>query len=212
MEKKTIFWDIDTQFDFMNPEGKLYMQGAEKIIDKVSQIREFAFDNGYSIIASSDWHSLTDSEISENPDYENTFPPHCLANEPGSKRVGSLGKIKPAYVEFYEMRLTDLKKLVAPEQFHIVIRKHEIDPFSNPNTSVLLGLIRPQKVFVFGVALDFCVDLTVNGLLERNIRDVTVLSDAVKGIGKIPDEEVVNNFIKRGVKVERFDRSVTRIS
>ena len=37
MEKKTIFWDVDTQFDFMNPEGKLYMQGAEEIIDKVDR-------------------------------------------------------------------------------------------------------------------------------------------------------------------------------
>ncbi len=85
MKDKTIFWDEDTQFDFMNPKGKLYVPGAENIIDKVSEIREYALKNDYSIIASCDWHSLTDSEISQNPDYKKTFPPHCMANEPGAR-------------------------------------------------------------------------------------------------------------------------------
>lgn len=208
MKENTIFWDIDTQYDFMNPQGKLYVHGAEDIIDKVSQIRQFAIDNGYSIIASNDWHSLTDSEVSDNPDYINTFPPHCLANEPGSKRVGDIGKLKPAIIDVAEMNLADLKKLVTPDQFHIVIRKRAIDPFSNPNTSVLLGLLRPQKVIAFGIALDACVDLTVKGLLERNIHDVTVLSDAVKGLGIKPDDEVMNELKELGVKIKTFDESL----
>ena len=29
MKKDTIFWDVDTQFDFMRPKGKLYVTGAE---------------------------------------------------------------------------------------------------------------------------------------------------------------------------------------
>ncbi len=55
-------------------------------------------------------------------------------------------------IEPGEMKLANLKKLVLPNQFHIEIRKSNLDVFSNPNTSVLLGLIRPQRVFVFGVA------------------------------------------------------------
>ena len=35
---KLIFWDVDTQFDFMKPEGSLYVPGAETIIDKVSEV------------------------------------------------------------------------------------------------------------------------------------------------------------------------------
>jgi nicotinamidase/pyrazinamidase len=201
----TIFWDEDTQFDFMNPEGKLYVPGAVDIIDKVSEIREFAINSGYSIIASCDWHSLTDSEISQTPDNINTYPPHCMINEPGAERVGSLGKIKPANIELTPMKLDYLKKLVSPDQFHIVIRKKTIDVFSNPNASVLLGLVRPVRVFIFGVALDVCVDMSVKGLLERNIRDVTILSDAVKGLGIKPDDEVYNDLAKKGVKIRSFD-------
>ena len=63
-KKETIFWDVDTQFDFMQPTGKLYVPGAETIIDKVSAVRKFAFDNGCSMIADIDWHSLDNEEIS----------------------------------------------------------------------------------------------------------------------------------------------------
>ena len=28
----TIFWDVDTQVDFMLPTGKLYVPGAEQIV------------------------------------------------------------------------------------------------------------------------------------------------------------------------------------
>ena len=188
----------------MNPDGKLYVPGAADIIDKVSEIREFAINSGYSIIASCDWHSPTDSEISENPDNINTFPPHCMINTPGAERAGSLGKIKPASIELAPIKLDIMKKLVLPDQFHIVVRKNETDVFSNPNTSVLLGLIRPKKFIVFGVALDVCVEISINGLLERNFRDVTVLSDAVKGLGIKPDEDVIKDLTKKGVKFDNF--------
>ena len=73
MRKNIIFWDVDTQFDFMRPEGKLYVPGAEEIIDKVSQIRKFALENGYSIIADIDFHTVEDDEISDSPDFRRTF-------------------------------------------------------------------------------------------------------------------------------------------
>lgn len=84
MKKNTIFWDVDTQFDFMSPEGKLYVPGAENIIDKVSRTRKFALENGYSIIADIDWHSTDNEEISDTPDFKQTFPPHCMAGAPSS--------------------------------------------------------------------------------------------------------------------------------
>jgi len=38
-------------------------------------------------VASADDHELTDPEISDEPDFEYTYPPHCLRGTPGAERV-----------------------------------------------------------------------------------------------------------------------------
>ena len=42
---KTIFWDVDTQYDFMMRDGKLYVQGAEGIARNLKALTEFAREN-----------------------------------------------------------------------------------------------------------------------------------------------------------------------
>jgi nicotinamidase/pyrazinamidase len=204
MRKDTVFWDVDTQFDFMRPEGRLYVPGAETIIDTVSEVRRFALGKGYSIIADIDWHSEDNKEISENPDFERTFPPHCMAGEPGSERVGYLGELPIEYVPIEKLDAEDLRQLVAKDQFHVVIKKDELDVFSNPNTRELVKLIEPTKVIVFGVALDFCVSCVVQELGRFGGIELCVLTDAVKGLGVKPEPEIFDEFRRMGVRVAEF--------
>jgi nicotinamidase/pyrazinamidase len=201
MAKKVLFCDVDTQWDFLNPEGRLYVPGAESITNNISEARRFALEHGYSIIASADWHSLTDEEISLTPDFRKTFPPHCLAGEAGSERVGYLGEIPTETVEIEKADQSELRRRVAGEQFHIVIRINNVNLFENPNTVELLELIQPRVVVVFGVALDVCVYEAVSGLLRWGKAGIVVLADAVKGLGIKKDEEVFSEFERKGVKI-----------
>ena len=201
MKKDVIFWDVDTQFDFMWPEGRLYVPGAENIIDRVSEVRKFALENGYSIIADIDWHSPDNKEISETPDFKRTFPPHCIAGEPGSERVGFLGELPIEYVQIEKMDTDALQKLTCKKQFHIVIRKDSIDVFSNPNTNKLVEIINPKKVVVFGVALDFCVYYVVQGLKRFPDIELYLLKDAVKGLEVRPEQEILDEFRQIGVEI-----------
>jgi nicotinamidase/pyrazinamidase len=205
LEKKVIFWDVDTQFDFMNPQGKLFVPGADKIIDNVSNVRKFALENGYSIIASTDWHSLDNDEISPAPDYKTTFPPHCIVDTSGAQRVGFLGDIPINYIGTEEMPRDRLAELVDRPQFHIVLRKNTLDIFENPNTDEILRLVNPQTVIVYGIALDFCVGMIVCDLLRRGKADVIVLEDAAAGLGTRPNEEIFEEFRTKGVKVQKLD-------
>ncbi len=204
MKDETIFWDVDTQFDFMRPEGKLYVPGAETIIDKVSEVRRFALENGYSIVADIDWHSPDNAEISETPDYKQTFPPHCMAGEPGGERVGFLGELPIEYVGLEMMDADAMRKLTSKEQFHVVIRKDTLDVFSNPNTDKLVGLIGPKRVVVFGVALDFCVCCVVKGLSRFGDIQLCVLKDVVKGLEVRPEQEIFDEFRQMGVEIAEF--------
>lgn len=205
MKKNPLFWDVDTQFDFMRPEGHLYVPGAETIIDTVSEVRRFALDHGFSILADVDWHRRDNPEISDTPDFRETFPPHCMAGEPGSERVGYLGTGPIEYVPVEEMDALHLRRLAQKEPFHIVIRKESLSVFDNPNTDKLLDLIRPERVVVFGVALDFCVSYVVNGLAKRPGIEVILLKDAAKGLQSRPDDEIYEQFRRMGVAVTTFD-------
>jgi len=201
MKNETVFWDVDTQYDFMRPEGRLYVPGAEGIIDKVSDARRFALAHGYSIIASTDWHKESNKEISKKPDFEVTFPAHCIAGKPGSQRVGFLGDVPIDIVPNEPVSDGDLQKLVAKEQFHIVIRKEELDPFSNPNTKTLLEILKPTTIVIFGVALDLCVRQAVEGLIRIGGIEVYLLRDAVKALGLTGEARVIKDFEAKGVNV-----------
>ncbi len=210
--KKTIFWDVDTQFDFMKPQGALYVPGAEEIIDKVGQVRRFALENGYSILSDVDWHRLDNPEISQQPDMKTTFPPHGMAGTPGAERVGDLGDVPIDYVEIDEVDLAQLRKLVQKDQFHIVIRKQSLNVFDNPNTHKLVDLIRPEHVIAFGVALDCCVYYVLSELSKHKGVRLSLLTDATKGLHTRPDEEVYDELRQRGVEITTFDQIKEQLS
>lgn len=201
MEKRTIFWDADTQYDFMAPDGRLYMKGADQIIPAVSDVRATALDHGCSIIASQDWHSLENPEISETPDWKTTFPPHCLAGTPGAQRVGYLGTLPIDYIGFEPRNPAELEELVQAKQFHIVVRKEAISPFSNPNTAPLVELAAPGRIFVFGVALDVCVEDTLRGLARFPGIELALIRDATTGLGIRPDEQVLDDLQSMGIEI-----------
>jgi nicotinamidase/pyrazinamidase len=215
MNQDTIFWDVDTQFDFMRPTGRLYVPGAERIIDTVSGIRRLALTNGFSIVADVDWHSLSNPDISDQPDFQTILPPHCVAGEPGSERVGYLGDVPIDYVQIKDVTMDHLRKLVAKDQFHLVLRKDTVDMFEYPRTDELLDLIRPKHAAVFGVALDFCVYYVLRGLAAHREIEVFLLKDAAQGLGTRPPEEIYREVEQMGVHVttsEAFERDVLSVT
>ncbi|MGA2092554.1 MAG: cysteine hydrolase family protein [Sedimentisphaerales bacterium] len=201
MKKDVVFWDMDTQYDLMRPEGRLYVPGAEGIIENVSKARRFALENGYSIIAVADWHKEGNKEISKKPDFKTSFPAHCMAGTPGSERVGYLGELPIDVVPNEKMSEDKLRELLDRKQFHIVVRKEELEMFSNPNMAAIVEFLQPKKAVVFGVALDLCVQQAIEGLSEVGSIKLYLLRDAVKTLGLKGDEAVLEEFRKKGVEI-----------
>ena len=79
---RRILWDVDTQVDFMLPEGKLYVPGAEEVAPAMGSLVVAARAAGLVHVASADDHELTDPELSAEPDFSSTYPPHCLRIAP----------------------------------------------------------------------------------------------------------------------------------
>jgi nicotinamidase/pyrazinamidase len=74
---KTVFFDVDTQIDFMYPAGALYVPGAVSILHSIARLNRIA----PALISTVDAHTEDDAEF-------RVYPPHCVA--------GTLGQHKPA--------------------------------------------------------------------------------------------------------------------
>src|SRR5215471_5233068 len=91
----TILWDVDTQVDFIEPGGKLYFPGAEEARPAMARLVDAARTAGVAHVASTDQHELSDPEISEQPDFAVTWPPHCLLGTRGAEKIGETKQADP---------------------------------------------------------------------------------------------------------------------
>lgn len=203
-DKKAIFVCVDTQKDFMDADGKLYVTDAEIIKETLAKITKYAKDNNIQVITTSDWHYDDSLELSDNPDFINTFPPHCMVNSIGAELVA---ETKPDGFDF----TFDWKEQFDSNWFastnlsvaNILILKDKFDVFvGNPNTDSIIKTINPEIAYVYGVAGNVCVNYAVLGLLERGI-EVVVFEDAIKDLPNVPS--AIESWVELGARVIKFN-------
>lgn len=176
----TILWDVDTQVDFIGPGGKLYFHGAEEARPAMARLVEGARAAGIVHVASCDQHELSDPEISEQPDFESTWPPHCLLGTRGAEKISETKQLDPLPLPQVPVPAAILRRLLEGRR-EILIPKKQYDPFTNPNTEIMLDLLDPGWIVLFGVATDICDEAAVRALLARD-RRITFVEDASRGV------------------------------
>ena len=191
---KRLLWDVDTQVDFIDANGKLAVPDAEARVPAMARLVEWARREGIPHVASADDHELTDPEISESPDYADTFPPHCLRGTRGADKIAATEQTDPVPLGATEV----------PEQWlrgrEFLIHKKHFDVFTNPNTERLLEHFKPDEIVLFGVATDICDDAAIKGLRKRGY-DVTFVEDASCGIDDERSQACIVDWQGGGVRI-----------
>jgi nicotinamidase/pyrazinamidase len=188
-----ILWDVDTQVDFMLPEGKLYVPGAEETAPAMKQLVAAARAAGIVHVASADDHELTDEEISDDPDFQSTYPPHCLRGTRGARKIEETEQEDPVPIT---LELLPDRYLAGRE---FLLLKKNFDVFTNPNTERLLERLDPDEIVVFGVATDVCDDAAIRGFLERG-RTVRFVAEAARGLDESRVASCTAAWRDRGVE------------
>lgn len=198
----TIFWDVDTQVDFMHRDGKLYVPEAESIIPNLQRLTDYAHAHGIRIIASADDHVPGHRELSDAPDWRTTFPPHCMHGTPGQKKIPETALAKALVVEPARQEAGALTARVGAHPGDILFHKHWFDVFTNENVDTVLHALAPRTVVLYGVATDVCNRYAVEGLLERHPElRLFVVRDAVKAIDRDAGEHLLKQWAEEGVRV-----------
>jgi nicotinamidase/pyrazinamidase len=165
---KTVFFDVDTQIDFLYPAGALYVPGAESIVDQVAALNGYAAAHGIPVVSTMDAHAEDDPEFRE-------WPPHCVAETAGQQKPAATLLAKrvtiPSTRCAVEIRDTQ----------QILLEKQSVDCFTNPNLPALLDRLGAERCVVYGVVAEICVKNAAMGLLKSG-RRVEVVTDAIRSL------------------------------
>jgi nicotinamidase/pyrazinamidase len=174
VSRRVIFWDVDTQTDFMLPAGKLYVPGAEKLLPNLKRLTDAAREGRVFIVSDACVHSPDDEEFKR-------FPPHCLRGTPGAAIVPETLAQK-----FYTIPNRPGAKIPADisKVQQVILEKHTLDVFDNPYTETVLKRLQSftdadAEFIIYGVVTEYCVRLAAKGLLQRG-RRVALVTDAIE--------------------------------
>ena len=181
---KTVFFDVDTQIDFVYPAGALYVPGAERILPAVVKLNRYAAARGSVVVSTMDAHSENDPEFK-------TWPPHCV--------IGTIGQQKPQDT-LLERRATIPSaateiRLDGAQQ--ILLEKQTFDCFTNANLLPLLKELDAERYVVYGVVTEICVKHAVSGLLGTG-KPVELVTDAVRHLKESDRDAMLSDFAARG--------------
>ena len=195
-----VLWEVDTQRDFMLPDGKLYVPGAEKLLPKIEKLTDAARKGICFLVSHGCYHTADDPEFK-------VFPPHCVKGTAGS--------------EYVPQALTDKVVRVANEAAtlptnileykQILLEKQTLDIFESQHAAALVErLPRDAEFLVFGVVTEFCVRLAAKGLLERG-RRVTVVEDAIETLNLTEGQRTIMELRELGAKFTRTEEALERL-
>ncbi|MFN3975937.1 MAG: nicotinamidase [Aquificaceae bacterium] len=171
---------VDMQRDFM-PGGALPVPEGDKIVPRLNQYVELFFKGSLPVFFTRDWHPPDHISFREQG---GLWPPHCVQNTEGAM--------------FH-------KDLFIPHDNRFIISKgtsKDFDAYSGFQGTVLDSLLRERgirRVFVGGVATDYCVKNTVLGALNLGY-EAFLLLDGIKGVDVNPgdSERAIEEMLRAG--------------
>ena len=188
-----VFFDVDTQFDFIDKKGALFIKGADKLKNVWKKLTRFAESQRILVVSSQDVHKKKDPEFKK-------FNPHCIQNSRGCEKIPQT-QLK-SYIKIISGKSYTLSELFTMKDDYpqVIMEKNVLDVFSNPNTRMLLEVILPVRVYVYGVALEFCVKSACLGLVKAGY-NVFLVEDAVEAVSSESKPAVLSELKKKGVKL-----------
>lgn len=167
LTEKSALIIVDVQYDFL-PGGSLGVPNGDVIIEPLNRYIKIFKEKNQPIFATRDWHPPKHISFKEQG---GIWPPHCIQNTQGAMIS---------------------KKLKLPNSTIIVNKAYyeDRDAYSGFQETILDGELRRlgiSRVFIGGLATDYCVKATVLDALNLGYETILLL-DGIKGVNLNPED------------------------
>lgn len=191
--------NVDIQNDFCEG-GSLAVQGGSEVAQKATVINNWVAENGGLVVATGDWHPADTAHFAENG---GPWPAHCVENTAGAAFHPNLVLPQGTATAYKGQSKIDdgysgAEALLQPGS----VLSDVVNDLPKPEQTVASALERVIRVnaelgkrtigVLFGIAGDWCVDATGQGLahLIGPDFDLAIIPEATASIDqKLADEK-----------------------
>lgn len=208
---RRIYIDVDTQYDFCDPAGALFVKGAVEAARVSAQLVARAVREGAPIVGSVDSHAHDAWEFATNdhrgPAGEKpNFPPHCVKGTRGWL------KLEDTLADTFVFVPVDAATPRVPLGTRAVYFEKEVySLFANPNAARWLATLcagEACEFVVFGVATDYCVRAAALDVLQWARSQpgavasstVALVEDAIAGVAPESTARALDELRASGVR------------
>ena len=199
VSRKLIFWEVDTQADFMLPGGKLYVPGAERLLPNILRLTDEARQGRIFLVSHGCYHAKDDPEFK-------TFPPHCIKGTKGADVVPEA--LAERVITVPNEPTAELPPNLSQYQ-QILLEKQTLDIFESRHARSLVDRLGSDVEFVvFGVVTEYCVRFAAKGLLELG-RRVSVVEDAIETLKTEDGQRTLDELQTLGAKLITTEQALS---
>lgn len=195
---------VDVQNDFCEG-GALPVAGGAELAGEISEYVDAHHSQFDHIVATQDWHVDPGAHFSAEPDFVDSWPPHCVAGTRGAELHPDLD---PEYIQAYFRKgqftaaYSGFEGVLAPDD---AVPTGDRKPGSMPLGTPAAGASAADEdaiglddwlqshdvedVVVVGIAADYCVKATALDAVQAGY-SVTVLRGLTVGIAEDLDDAV----------------------
>lgn len=166
MNRKDALIIVDVQNDFC-PGGALAVADGDRVVGPLNRYIDLFAEQGLPTFATRDWHP---ADTSHFKDYGGLWPVHCVQHTRGAE-------FHPALC-LDDRAIVLSKGMAADEDSYSGFQA--VDSKGTPLAELLRGK-GIERLFIGGLATDYCVRHTVLDALKHGFR-VVLLCDAVRAV------------------------------
>lgn len=181
---------VDVQNDFCEG-GSLAVEGGADVARQVSEhVSRHAADYDH-VVATADWHIDPGGHFSQNPDYVDTWPVHCVAGSEGAefhpRLAGALGHVEAVFRKGEHAAAYSGFEGRSDDDEHV--------PLADWLKQRGVG-----QVDVVGIATDHCVRATALDAQREGLH-TTVLLDLTAGVARPTTDAALAQLREVGVRL-----------